>query len=240
MLDRADRIDKRCSRHWRFFAVLSLSLLLAACASRPYQASGFKAVAFTQRAIVQQQGNLTVSASVPTAAETEVLTGLDLYSQGIQPVWLEIENGSEWPVRLVKWSIDRDYFSPIEVAYMNRKQFTKQGYEDMQAWFHNNAMPRQIPASGKASGLVFTHLRAGTKGFNLNLFQQGQLYDFTFLVPLPGFQADYTRVKFDQLTLQRRSLNLTARGCVTSLKMNWPVARPTKPRQSKAVRSIRF
>ena len=155
ILDRVDRIDKRCSRHWRFFAVLLLSLFLAACASRPYQASGLKAVAFTQRAIVQQQGNLTVSASVPTAAETEALAGLDLYSQGIQPVWLEIENGSEWPVRLVKWSIDRDYFSPIEVAYMNRKQFTKQGYEDMQAWFHNNAMPRQIPASGKASGLVF-------------------------------------------------------------------------------------
>jgi len=212
MLDRADRIDKRCSRHWRFFAVLSLSLLLAACASRPYQASGFKAVAFTQRAIVQQQGNLTVSASVPTAAETEALTGLDLYSQGIQPVWLEIENGSEWPVRLVKWSIDRDYFSPIEVAYMNRKQFTKQGYEDMQAWFHNNAMPRQIPASGKASGLVFTHLRAGTKGFNLNLFQQGQLYDFTFLVPLPGFQADYTRVKFDQLYASEEIIELDRAG----------------------------
>ncbi|MEP4145941.1 MAG: LssY C-terminal domain-containing protein [Halioglobus sp.] len=193
------RIVTGIDRAFRFLAVFLLSLVLAACASRPYQVSGSDAAAFTQRALVQQKGSFTVSASVPTAEETKALTGLDLYSQGIQPVWLEIENRADAPARLVTWSIDRDYYSPIEVAYMNRKPFSKEGYEDMQSWFYNNGISRQIPASGKMSGLVFTHLLPGTKGFNLNLMQQGEAYDFTFFVPLPGFQADYTRVDFANL-----------------------------------------
>ncbi|MEP5569420.1 MAG: LssY C-terminal domain-containing protein [Halioglobus sp.] len=212
MRNRIDRIVGGSDRTLRFIAVAALSLCLAACASRPYQAAGPDAVAFTQRALVQQKGNLTVSASVPTAEETKALTGLDLYSQGIQPVWLEIENRAESPARLITWSIDRDYYSPIEVAYMNRKPFSKEGYEDMQAWFYNNGMPRQIPASGKAAGLVFTHLRAGTKGFNLNLIQQGEAYDFTFFVPLPGFQADYTRVNFGSLYSPEERVDLDLAG----------------------------
>ncbi len=194
-----DRIVRGSGCTIRCLAVFALSLVLAACASRPYQVAGPEAVAFAQRALVQQQGKLTVSAAVPTAEETKALTGLDLYSLGIQPVWLEIENRAESPARLITWSIDRDYYSPIEVAYMNRKPFSKEGYSNMQSWLYKNGMPRQIPASGKASGLVFTHLRPGTKGFNLNLMQQGEAYDFTFFVPLPGFQADYTRVDFPSL-----------------------------------------
>ena len=199
MRNSIDRIIRVSDSMSRLLTVLTLSLVVAACASRPYQAAGPEAVEFTQRALVQQKGSLTVYAAVPTAEETKALTGLDLYSQGIQPVWLEIENHAESPARLVTWSIDRDYYSPIEVAYMNRRPFSKEGYEGMQSWFYNNGMPRQIPASGKTSGLVFTHLRPGTKGFNLNLIQQGEAYDFTFFVPLPGFQADYTRVDFTSL-----------------------------------------
>ncbi|MEH6586971.1 MAG: LssY C-terminal domain-containing protein [Halioglobus sp.] len=176
-------------------ALLSL-LLLTACASRPFELPVSGEQDFVHRALVQEQDGLVIATSVPNAQETRTFIGLDLYSQGIQPVWFKIENRSDKPARLVTWSIDRDYYSPIEVAYMNRKPFSKDGYQDMQAWFNDNAMPRKIPAGETRSGFVYTHLRPGTKGFNMNLVHGSTAVDFTFFVPLPGFEADFTRVDF--------------------------------------------
>jgi hypothetical protein len=154
---------------------------------------------FLQRAVTQQQGDIRVTAAVPDAVETEALTGLDLYAQDIQPVWLRIENTGPAPARFIPWSLDPNYFSPIEVAYMNRGPFSKQGYADMERWFHNNAMPRRIPPGESRSGLVFTQFKPGTKGFNLDIVQNLASNSFTFFIPIPGFVADYTQVDFKNL-----------------------------------------
>ena len=179
----------------RLFMVAAV-LLLAACASRPYQGVSVDAASFLQRAVVQEQGDLLVSVAVPDAQEAQALSGLDLYEQGIQPVWIKIENRSDSKARVVTWSIDRDYFSPIEVAYMNRKPYSGEGYDDMQRWFHENSLPRIIPAGESRSGLVYTNLRPGTKGFNMTLIHQQTAVDLTFFVPLPGFVADFMEVDF--------------------------------------------
>lgn len=179
--------------------MIALAICLAGCATRPYDGADVSAASFISRSITQQNGPLTVSAAVPDASETTALTGLDLYSQGIQPVWLKVENNGDATARVVNWSIDRDYFSPIEVAYMNRKRFSNEGYRDMERWFHENALPRPVPPGKTRSGLVFTHLRPGTKGFNLNILSEGRAYDFTFFVPLPGFVADFMTVDFANL-----------------------------------------
>lgn len=179
---------------------LTLSLLiLTACATRPYEGSRVDSASFLTRGITQQVGNLVVTAAVPNANETEQLAGLDLYKQGIQPVWLKVENRGDSRARIATWSIDRHYFSPIEVAYMNRKQFSSDGYQDMERWFYENGMPRFIPAGESRSGLVFTNLRQGTKGFNLVIFAGETSHDFTFFVPLPGFVADFMQVDFANL-----------------------------------------
>jgi hypothetical protein len=174
-------------------------IFLSACASRPFQGADLEAADFRSRALSQVQGDITVTTSVPTAEETAALTDLDLYEQGIQPVWLHIENRGDVSARVALWSIDPDYFSPIEVAYMNRKTFSGGSYPVLQRWFYDNGLQRQIPAGETRSGLVFTHLRSGTKGFNLNVFSGGKTHDFTFFVPLPGFVADFTEVDFENL-----------------------------------------
>ena len=176
--------------------LLCLALALAGCGSKPYRGSDVGASPFLQRAIVQQQEGLHISAAVPTAEEARALTGLDLYSQGIQPVWIKVENRSEAVARVITWSIDRDYFAPIEVAYMNRKGYSKSGYEVMERWFKESALPRRVPAGETASGLVYTNLMPGTKGFNLNIINDQRLKEFTFFVPLPGFTPDFMTVDF--------------------------------------------
>ncbi len=189
--------------------LLCLALLVTACAIRPYQNEGLAGAAFLQRAVVQTSGPITVRAAVPDREETTAITGLDLYDQGIQPVWLEVVNKGTDPARIANWSIDRDYFSPIEVAYMNRKQFNRGSYPEMERWFHASGLPRFVPAGETRSGLVYTHHRPGTKGFNLNVFSGGELHDLTFFVPLPGFVADFMEVDFQALYTEEDSKELT-------------------------------
>ncbi len=188
-----------------------IAMAITACAMRPYEPVSVGDAGFLQRAKTQQQGDLRITAAVPDAAEALALTSLDLYEQGVQPVWIEVENRTAQNARVALWSIDRDYFSPIEVAYTNRKKFSRQGYRDMERWFHDNALPRIIPAGETLSGLVFTHFKPGTKGFNVDVFSNTDPTTFTFFMPIPGFEADYTEVDFagmyDESEIRRFSLN---------------------------------
>jgi hypothetical protein len=177
----------------------TLALLLTGCGSQSYRGADMDAASFLERAITQENGPMRVTAAVPDDAETRVLTGLDLYGQGIQPIWLEVENRGTTPARIALWSIDRDYFAPIEVAYMNRQPFSAEGYAAMERWFYENGLQRSLPPGESRSGLVFTNLQPGTKGFNLDIFSNRVAHSFTFFVPLPGFTADYMEVDFASL-----------------------------------------
>ena len=203
-------------------SLVALAIFVTGCASRPYHGSRVETATFLERAQTRQQGSLRVTAAVPDAAETERLTGLDLYEQGIQPVWLKIENEGSVTARLATRSIDKDYFSPIEVAYKNRKKFSARGYEDMQRWFHSNGMERRIPPGESRSGLVFTNLKPGTKGFNLDVFSNRRATSFTFFLPMPGFTADYTRVNFDSLYPEHQIQQLDEAGLKTLLEKELP------------------
>ena len=143
---------------------------------------------------------MRVSAAVPDAGETAELFGLSLYEKGVQPVWIEVENKSEDFLRLSIWSVDSDYYSPLEVAWMNRKGYSSEGKAAMERALYDAAIDRRIPPGEKRSGFVFTHLKPGTKGFNVDLIS-GELrsYTFTFFVPIPGFTADYMAVDFKHL-----------------------------------------
>jgi hypothetical protein len=187
----------RCQTRWRLALLFMTLLMLTACAG--FEAGEVDVDTFRQRAIVHTQGSITISAAVPDAQETEQLTGLDLYDQGIQPVWLEATNDGDSPVRLALWRIDRDYFSPIEVAYMNRQGLSDAGEADMQRWFYDTRLQRMVEPGATRSGFVYTHRVNGTKGFNVDVYANRQAHHFTFFVPMPGFVADYSLVDFDAL-----------------------------------------
>ena len=187
---------------------VAATLLLSACSMQPYHPVEVDGSEFLQRGISQEKGHLTVVAAVPNAAEAKALSGLDLYRQGIQPVWLEITNRGERSARLSFWSIDRNYFSPIEVAYMNRHAFSGEGYREMERWFHQNGLERQIPSGETRSGFIFTNYRPGTKAFNFDIFSRQTAYSFTFFVPIPGFDPDYMKVDFQDLYTKQEQRDL--------------------------------
>ena len=187
--------------HNRYLALCLCSLLfLAGCAGQPYVSNDVATAAFLSRTITQEQAAIRVSTAVPDAGETAELLGLSLYEKGVQPVWIEVENNSANLLRLSIWSIDSDYYSPLEVAWMNRKGYSDEGKAAMERSLYDAAIDRRIPPGEKRSGFVFTHLKSGTKGFNLDLIStELRSYTFTFFVPMPGFVADYMTVDFESL-----------------------------------------
>ena len=184
------------SRFMRNLTVIALALLVTGCASRSYQSQDVMTASFLERMAEMTEGPITVRAAVPTARETRTLTGLDLYKQGVQPVWLEVTNSGQQGARISHWSIDRHYFSPIEVAYMNKREYAGQGYNDMESWFHSNGLARIVPPGETRKGFVYTNLRPGTKGFSLDVFANRAAHNFTFFIPMPGFIPDFQNVDF--------------------------------------------
>ncbi|MEJ2274518.1 MAG: hypothetical protein P8Y01_08075, partial [Woeseiaceae bacterium] len=170
-------------------APLAVMLFLGGCSTNAFIAADPDSAAFLERRIVQKNDEVRIAAAVPDAAETE--------AQGIQPVWLEVTNTGSRGLRLLIASIDRDYYSPLEVAWMNRGGYSDKGKADMERWFYENAIDRRIPPGETRSGLVYTHLTPGTKGFNVDVVASDlDSYSFTFFVPIPGFTADYMEVDF--------------------------------------------
>jgi hypothetical protein len=177
-------------------------LLLTACSMAPYRHEPFDSATMAERAVTHTRGPVEVSAFTPGAEEAERLFGIPIYKRGIQPVWLKISNGSDITLHLSHYGVDPDYFSPLEVAYIHRKRFSKDGWKDMQAYLHQRSLPRKIRAGETVEGFIFTNLSQGTKAFNVDLlYAQGKPDNerLTFFLQVPGFKPDHADVQFDRL-----------------------------------------
>jgi hypothetical protein len=174
-------------------------IAISGCATQTFVPSTAESHGFVQRALSQTKDFVEVSAAVPSPEEVVELFGVDLYADGIQPVWLNIENTGDRHVRVTLFSIDEDYYSPLEVAWLCRKRFTESSRKSLERWLLDNALPRFIPAGGSRSGFVFTNASVGTKGFNVDVYTDRTSMNFTFFVPLPGFRSDYMNVDFQNL-----------------------------------------
>ena len=188
-----------CCRTYLFVASLVCSALLAGCGGRAYLYEPVENVDYRSHSETQSSGPVSVSASVLGREETQRVFGLSLYDQGIQPIWLEVENTSEEQIRYAPVGTDRFYFSPLEVAYKNRSGYSDAARMDMNMRFHSLSMPRYIGAGETREGFIFTHADEGAKGFNVDVFGSGESLHFTFLMRVPGFVPDYANIDFDTI-----------------------------------------
>ncbi len=188
-----------------------LSVVVAACSVTPYKHESFDDFNIEQRAVTQELGAFKVRASVPGDEEAAQLFGIDLTRRGIQAVWLEVTNKTGARARFAPYSVDHGYFPPHEVAYMYRKQFSKQGWLDMEKRFFELSMPRYIGAGDTVSGFVFTHAEIGTKSFNVDIFYtdgESGLEHFTFFINVPGFTPDHAKIDFQGIYPTKKISNV--------------------------------
>ena len=195
-----------------------LALALAGCGGKAYVYEPVDTGSFLSTTEQQADGPVRVSTSVPGREETERIFGIDLYDQGIQPVWLQIENTGDSLARYAPVSTDPEYFAPLEVAYVNRRGYSKEARNEMDERFHNLAMPRYIASGEIRSGFVFTHADPGAKGFNVDIFSGGESYNFTFLLRVPGFEPDYARLDSENLYPDENIVSLDEDGLQEAIR----------------------
>jgi hypothetical protein len=150
---------------------------------------------FYKRAETRTENNVRVTAAVLNAQEAEELFGRPLYKKGIQPVWLEIENQSGYRMWFAPVSVDRNYFAPLEVAYLFHSSFSTATNDRMDRYFHRHSFSNPINPGQVRSGFVFSNLEMGTKAFNVDVIgEDHQVRTFTFLIPVEGIRVDHREV----------------------------------------------
>ena len=181
--------------------ILSLAVAgavgLAGCAS--FDPGSVEDVGFLERAETRVIGELRVSVAVPTQTETRQLFDSKLYKKKIQPVWVEIENRTSEPVLLFPYSVDPDYFPPLEVAYLSHRIWAPKTNWRIDRFVYEQSFPQFVPPGATESGFVFTNLHKGAKYVPVDLFFEQHIEGLEFFVSVPGFRADHTAVDFEVL-----------------------------------------
>ena len=155
---------------------------------------------FLDRAQTKTENNVSVKAAVPDAAETRQVFGVDLYRQGIQPVWIEIENKDEQPVWFLPVGLDPMYFSPLEAAFKSHFRFSNTANTKMDRYFFEKGKDVYIQPDSVRAGFVFTNLDEGTKAFAVDLVgEDRQVRTFTFFIAVTGIKVDHRQVDFEGL-----------------------------------------
>jgi len=201
----------------RILLPAALLLLLAACASTP-SPGGDAESEFLERAQRQEAAGMHVIAAVPSAEETRRIFGKDLYKEGIQPVWVSIENLRDAYVAFLPVGLDPHYFSPLEVANLDldRQQGSANLVND---FFIEQGMNLIVSPGETRSGFIFTNLDEGSKSFNVDIRGSGDFFEtFTFFIPVPGLRVDHYDVDWYGLWPSESRRELLAPALVEQLE----------------------
>lgn len=182
---------------WLAWVLISVSGL-PACGKNFHPASP-NDISFQARAQRQCEKKICVTVAVPSPNETKRIFGVPLEAKGMQPIWVKVENNEKEDFYLLPGSIDPEYFSPNEVAYKFRLGFKGAGRKEMARYFNKISLDPYVAPGETSSGFEFTHLDRDRKEVSTVLISDKELRQFSFIIPVPGFKADYHEVDFDTL-----------------------------------------
>ena len=192
---------------------LSVIFVLSVWGCATFNPRPLQEVPFRERAQTKSEGNVTVTAAVPSAEESRALFGVDTYGRGVQPIWLEIKNRDEKPVYFLPLSLDPNYFSPFEAAYVNHFAYVTPANDEMSRYFFKRRQGIRIAPGTVRSGFVYTPVDEGTKGFSVDLVgEDHDIRTFTFFINVPGLRADHHEVAFEALYSKEEILSYDEKG----------------------------
>ncbi|MFV2073272.1 MAG: LssY C-terminal domain-containing protein [Thermoanaerobaculales bacterium] len=181
------------------FHLRRLVLLAAAVAAiggcRTFSPTPMDQVGFKERAETQTKDDVTAKVVVLTAEEARAVFDTKLYKKKIQPVWLEITNGTDDEMLFLPRSIDPDYFSPLEVAQKTHWRWSKQANLEKKHFNFEHQMPFVIPHGETVSGFVFTNRSKGVRWVLVEVFTEHKAVHVEFINEVPGFKADFHKLE---------------------------------------------
>jgi hypothetical protein len=163
---------------------LALAFALAGCAT--WQApSDISDSSLRSRSVSHTSQGVRVSAAVLSAADTRRMLGTDVTEAAVQPVWVEIENGTPQPKWLLRTGTDPDYFSPLEVAWSMHKTLGRSVNAAIDEHFDKLGFKNPIAPGATRAGIIFTNPEQSTKLFNVDVLGRQTLVPFTLFLPVP-------------------------------------------------------
>ena len=207
----------------RNLVVFVIFILLVGCSTPPIQTEPLD---YRARAETQADDRVKVSAVVLSRQETEHSFKLPLADKNIQPVWIEINNQEDKEFVIMLLSIDPDYFSPSELAWMFRTYSDDETEDSSEQLDFNDRVdqllekhiPVVVPPRSTVSGYVYTNLDPGAKAFAVELIGERDARVFEFVQLVPGFAADFKRVNFESLYSPDQVRDLDLAGLKTYLE----------------------
>ena len=175
-------------------------------------------VPFRERSHSKIDGEVKVTVAVLSAEESRQLFGVNLAGQGIQPVWIRVQNADTIPYWLMSAGLDPDYFSPLEAAYAFHGTIGGSVNKKIDDHFRVMNFRNPIAPGTSVSGFIFANRDEGTKVVDIDLISYGTAKFFTFFVSVPGIEADYHEVDFDTLYSENEIVDLDENALRTALE----------------------
>jgi hypothetical protein len=143
------------------------------------------------RAVTKTDDGIRVSAATPDAHESRSIFGVDLEKYGIQPLWLEIENGGERTFYLLRTGLDPEYFAPLEVAFLYEESFNDQGDAALGEYLETVSFDSRSPIlpGETVSGFVYVNRADPTMMADVDLIGREWSDRISLVVPLLGTEA---------------------------------------------------
>ncbi|MFO1142781.1 MAG: LssY C-terminal domain-containing protein [Amaricoccus sp.] len=141
-----------------------------------------------------KQGDITVRIAVPDAATEQSVFGVPLEERNVQPVWIEIENGSDGRAIFLPIATDPEYLSPREASWRFHERLHPEADAARDALFAASRMPDQVGPGTTQSGYVFTHRETGLKFVTVAMLRGADEMRFEFVVPVAGPELAVERV----------------------------------------------
>jgi len=98
----------------RLLAAVVIAFVLSGCA--PDMLPGAGGIPYKSRAVTRTEGGIRVSAAVLSAEESAAVYGVPLAKEGIQPVWIEVQDDDMVSYFLMSPGLDPNFFPASEAA----------------------------------------------------------------------------------------------------------------------------
>jgi hypothetical protein len=165
--------------------LVSLSLLLAGCASTFETPPVFEHANLRESASTVLTDDFRVSAAVPSREQSKAIFGVDLSRKHIQPLWLEIQNKTDRRFWFLPTGLDPEYFSPLEVAFAFHTKFAGKTNVRLDEHIESLAIPARIDAQTTVTGFVYTNEDQDSKFVSVDLVGEKEAKNLSMTVRLP-------------------------------------------------------
>jgi hypothetical protein len=175
---------------------LALPLFAAECATWQPPLKVNDDATFRSRAVADTKNGAQVQAAVLSSADSQRVFGSDLHKAGVQPVWIEVRNGTSQPLWLLRSGTDPDYYAPLEVAWSLHALLDSNTNARVDRYFKALAFENPIAPGGAQEGILFVHTERQTMLLNIDLFGEHTFISFTLFPPVPDDSLSGGQVSF--------------------------------------------